>query len=117
VSEATLSQLTDLVLRFRDERNWKQFHTPKDLAINLALEAAEVMELVQWRNGPELEAHLRARRQDLADELADVLHSVLLLAHDAQIDLGDAFVAKMKDNARKYPVEKARNSAQKWNLL
>jgi NTP pyrophosphatase (non-canonical NTP hydrolase) len=112
-----LAKLTEMVLRFRDERNWKQFHTPKDLAINLALEAAEVMELVQWRNGDELKAHLEVHKQEFAHELADVLHSVLLLASDMEIDLGEAFCRKMELNAEKYPVDKAKNSARKWDNL
>lgn len=117
MSDATIRQLTEIALRFRDERHWKQFHNPKDLALTLSLEAAEVLEHVQWRNAKELEAHLREKRTEVADELADVLHVVLLLAEHLQIDLGDAFVKKMEKNATKYPVEKARGSAKKYTEL
>jgi len=116
-SDVTLRSLTELALRFRDERDWKQFHTPKDLAINLAIEAAEVMQLVQWKNGAELDAHLREKKEDLADELSDVLHSVLLMADELGIDLGEAFVRKMRKNEAKYPVEKARGRSTKWRDL
>ncbi len=116
-SDGTLRQLTELAIQFRDARDWKQFHTPKDLAINLALEAAEVMQLVQWKNGPELEAHLREKKEELADELSDVLHSVLLMADELGIDLAEAFVRKMQKNEQKYPVEKARGRSTKWRDL
>ncbi|MGB7156500.1 MAG: MazG-like family protein [Tepidisphaeraceae bacterium] len=117
MSHSTIPDLTRIALRFRDERHWKQFHNAKDLALTLALEAAEVLEHVQWRNAKELEQHLRAKKTDVADELADVLHVVLLLAEHLDIDLADAFVTKMKKNARKYPVHKARGSAKKYTEL
>jgi dCTP diphosphatase len=118
VSDAkTIEELTRIALRFRDARHWKQFHNPKDLALTLALEAAEVLEHVQWRNAKELEAHLRAHKTEVADELADVLHVVLLLAEHLGIDLGEAFVKKMAKNAKKYPVHKAKGSAKKYTEL
>ncbi len=117
MSERTLAELTQIALRFRDERHWKQFHNPKDLALTLALEAAEVLEHVQWRTAEELDAHLRARKTEVADELADVLHVVLLLAEHLDIDLGEAFAKKMVKNAKKYPVAKARGSARKYTEL
>lgn len=113
----TLDDLLAVTLKFRSDRNWEQFHTPKDLAMCLSLESAEVLELMQWKNGPELVAHLREHKQDLADELSDVLHALLLLAHDHEIDLGEAYVRKMKKNEEKYPVEKARNQAKKYTQL
>jgi NTP pyrophosphatase (non-canonical NTP hydrolase) len=113
----TLADLTARVIAFRDAREWKQFHTPKDLALNLAIESAEVMQLLQWKNGAELDAHLARHREELADELADVLHTVLLLAESQQIDLGNAFVKKMEKNEAKYPVEKARGKSTKWHRL
>ena len=112
-----LKQLTALVRRFRDDRDWAQFHNPKDLALTLVLESAEVLEHMQWRNGRELKAHLKTRQRDVAHELADVLHLVLLLAEKLKVDLGKAFVEKMKLNAAKYPVHKARGSARKYTEL
>ena len=111
----TLEDLTNLVLQFREERDWKQFHNPKDMALSLSLEAAELMELMQWRNGPELDAHLSASKERLGEELSDVLGWILLLAHDQQIDLADAFEKKIELNKRKYPVEKAKGSAKKYD--
>jgi NTP pyrophosphatase (non-canonical NTP hydrolase) len=112
-----LAELTALTLKFRDDRNWRQFHTAKELALCLALETAEVVELMQWRNGAELEKHLEDNKGALAEELSDVLHAVLLLAHDHGIDLASAYREKMKKNAVKYPVEKARNQAKKYDQL
>ncbi len=111
---ATLDDLTQLILRFRDERHWKQFHNPKDVALSLALEAAELLELTQWKNGDELQAHLAANKEALGDELSDILGWILILAHDQGIDLADAFRRKVEKNAAKYPVDKARGSARKY---
>src|SRR5207248_10055905 len=104
MSKTTLDDLTKLVLDFREERDWKQFHNPKDMALSLSLEAAEVLELMQWRNGADLAAHLQASKNRLGEELADVLGWILLLANDQQIDLADAFEKKIEWNTRKYPV-------------
>ena len=115
MSDATLPQLTELALKFRDERDWKQFHNPKDMALSMALEVAELLEIMQWRNGAELEAHLAKNRDHLGQELSDVLYWVLVLANDQGIDLGAAFAAKMEQNAVKYPVEKSKGVARKYN--
>src|SRR5438309_9092115 len=105
---ATLDELTQLWIRFRAEREWQQFHNPKDVALSLTLEAAELLELMQWRSGEELEQHLQANREALADELADIFGWVLVLAHDRSIDLAEALRRKLQKNAAKYPVDKAR---------
>jgi NTP pyrophosphatase (non-canonical NTP hydrolase) len=110
----TLEELQQIAIKFRDERDWKQFHSPKELAIQVVLEATELLELMQWKNGAELAAVLKDRKQDMADELADVLHGVVLIADEMGIDLGRSFVEKMKKNERKYPIEKARGSSKKY---
>ena len=113
----SLRALLAAALKFRDEREWKQFHNFKDLAVTLALEAAEVLEHAQWKTTAELEAYLKTHKEHVADELADVLHVLLLLAEHAKIDLGEAFAEKLKKTAKKYPVEKARGSAKKYTEL
>ena len=113
----SLRSMLKTALKFRDERDWKQFHSFKDLAVTLALEAAEVLEHSQWKSEKELRAYLKKRREFVADELADVLHVLLLLAEHANIDLAAAFEAKMKKNRAKYPIEKARGSAKKYTEL
>jgi NTP pyrophosphatase (non-canonical NTP hydrolase) len=116
---ATLDDLARLVLEFRHERDWKQFHNPKDQALSLCLEAAELLELMQWRNGDELEKHLAtpAVRQLLGEELADVLGWILLIAADQKIDLAAAFEQKIALNKTKYPIHKSKGSAKKYTEL
>src|SRR5438128_7017392 len=97
----TIEDLTRLVLDFRHERDWKQFHNPKDMALSLVLESAEVLELMQWKNGEELRQHLERNRAALGEELSDVLFWVLAMAEDFQIDLGEAFKQKLVKNALK----------------
>lgn len=113
----SIEGITQRILRFREERDWLQFHNPKDLALSLILEASEVIELTQWKDGETLVSHLKERRKDLADELSDVLYWLLLLAHEFDIDLVEAFEQKMKKNEAKYPVEKARGRSEKYTEL
>jgi NTP pyrophosphatase (non-canonical NTP hydrolase) len=109
-------ELTKAIQQFIEERDWKQFHKPKDCAISLTLEAAEVAELFQWKNDEQMEAmKTQGEKQEaLADELSDVLFWVLALAHDFHIDLKPAFMAKLEKSAKKYPVEKAKGNATKY---
>lgn len=110
-------RLTKDILDFRAERDWQQFHTPKDEAISLTLEAAEVLEHVQWRGPEELKKYIETNRQDIGEELADVLFWVLLMCHDFKIDLVEAFDKKMLQNKKKYPVEKAKGRHTKYTHL
>ncbi len=116
---ATLDTIRDLLLRFRDDRNWKQFHTLKNLIISLNLEAAELLELTQWKTDAEL-ASLKGDdqfRQALKDECADVLLYLLLVADDAGIDLLQAAQEKIAKNAQRYPVDQSYGSARKYTAL
>ena len=110
-----LNTLTAALLRFRDERNWQQFHTLKDLILSVNLEAAELLELTQWKTDAELAAMKGdARfRQQLKDECADVLMYLLLVAEHGGIDLIEAAREKMARNAVRYPVSQAFGTAQK----
>ena len=101
-------------LKFRDDRDWRQFHTPKDLAISLNLEAAELLELFQW-SGTDLECRDKLGR--IREELADVLSYCVLMADVCGLDLDEILNAKVDQNAAKYPVEKARGSAAKYTEL
>lgn len=104
-------------MTFRDERDWKQFHNPKDIAVSICLEAAELLELTQWKNGPELVESLKSKRAEVSDELSDLLYWVLLLAHEHGIDLAKAFEDKMQKNEAKYPISKSKGSAKKYSEL
>src|SRR5690242_3789357 len=113
----SIAELTKLALAFRDERDWKQFHNPKDMALSLVLESAEVLELMQWKNGKELEEHLARNRTKLAEELSDVLFWVLAMSHDFGIELGESFKAKLIENGKKYPIDKAKGVSTKYTEL
>ena len=112
-------ELLDRVIRFREERDWARFHHPKDLAISITLEAAEFLELFQWKDRDEIrEMLLRPEYLGAAgEELADILILVLSASDALGIDLYDAVLRKIRKNAEKYPVEKARGNATKYDKL
>ena len=112
-----LDELQKKVLAFRDARDWKQFHNPKDLAISLLLEAAELLEHFQWKNPEEMLKHLKNNKEEIADELADVFYFVLIAANDFEIDLGEAMSKKLAKNEAKYPVDKSKGSHKKYTEL
>ena len=116
-SAKTLAELTDRVIRHRDEREWAQFHTPKELAVSLVVESSELLALMQWKSPEQLAQIVVSKRQKLVDELADVLHSTLLLAAHLQVDLSVALEEKLIKDALKYPVEKARGRNVKYDEL
>lgn len=112
-----IKNLTRRIIEFRDARNWKQFHNPKDLAISLSLEASEFLEHFQWKSKEEIEKYVKENKEDLADELADVFNYLLLTAHDLDIDIADALNKKIDKSEKKYPVEKAMGKHTKYNKL
>lgn len=105
------------VVAFRDARDWKQFHNPKDLAISLLLEASELLEHFQWKNAEEMAAHVKNNKEDVSEELSDVFYWVMLIANDLNINLSEAFSKKMAKNEGKYPKEKAYGSHKKYTEL
>ncbi len=115
----SLADLTRRLIVFRDQRDWRRFHGLKNLMTSVGIEAAELMELVQWRDDAAVEAAIddadfRAR---LGEECADVLLYLLLVCERAGIDLGAAAAAKIDINASKYPIAKARGNARKYTEL
>ena len=113
------SALTAALLEFRDARDWRQFHSLRNLIISLNLEAAELLELTQWKSDAEVEAlpSNPAIHEALRDECADVLLYLLLIADAAGIDLAAAAREKIEKNAQKYPVAKAYGSRAKYTEL
>jgi dCTP diphosphatase len=109
-----MDAMLERILTYVHARDWEQFHNPKDLAISLSLEANEVLEHFQWKNPDEIKQHLTDNKQDVAEELVDVLYWVLLTAHYLKIDLNKTFAKKMAQNEAKYPVEKAKGSHKKY---
>jgi len=102
------------ILKFRDARDWKQFHSPKNLSISLALEAAEILETFQWTADNKVP---KGKKKELELEIADVYYYLLLLAHETGIDIDKALAKKMIVNKKRYPVSKARGNSRKYNEL
>ena len=113
----TIEELQQKIRTFHDEREWKQFHNPKDMATALAIEAAELQELFLWKNNQEIREVAEVKREELSDELADIAAYLFELADNLGIDLGQAMVAKLAKNALKYPVEKSKGSHAKYTEL
>lgn len=116
-SDDQLSAMQKRTLAFVNARDWSQFHTPKDLAMSLTLEAAELLEHFQWKSEDEIRQYLKSNKNDIAEEMVDYLHLLLLMSHYFKIDLADAFYTKMIKNEAKYPVEKAKGSHKKYSEL
>jgi NTP pyrophosphatase (non-canonical NTP hydrolase) len=110
MTQETINQ----VLKFRDDRNWKQFHNPKDLAISISLEAAELLEVFQWSADDVI---CENKKDKIREELADVVNYCILMADACGLDLDEIVQAKIKRNNEKYPVEKAYGSKQKYTEL
>ena len=104
----------DKVLAFRDDRNWRQFHNPKDLAISLSLEASELLEVFQWSAE---DVSCDGKLDKIREELADVLSYCILMADACGLDMDEIVQAKVKKNAEKYPVEKAYGNKAKYTEL
>lgn len=106
-----IDQMIVELVRFRNERDWAQFHNPKDLAIGLSIEASELLELFLWK-GPE-----EAKLEKVKEELADVFAFGLLLAENYGLDIKEIVLEKIQKNSEKYPVEKAKGTSKKYNEL
>lgn len=108
---SNLKEIINVLKKFRDDRDWEQFHNPKDLAIALSIESNELLEQFLWKN------HEDANRDKLKEELADVFAYALLLADKLEFDIEQIVLEKISKNAEKYPVDKARGTAKKYNEL
>lgn len=106
-----IEEIINELIAFRNERDWAQFHNPKDLALALNVEAGELLELFLWKSAEE------ADREKLKEELADVFSFAFLLAEKYQFDVKEIILEKIKKNAAKYPIEKAKGTAKKYDEL
>jgi len=106
-----IQELINTLVQFRDERDWKQFHNPKDLALAISIEASELLELFLWKN------HEEANVEKVKEELADVLAFTFLLADKYDLDIKQIMLDKIKQNGEKYPVDKAKGTARKYDEL
>ena len=112
-----LDDLTRQIVAFRDERDWKQFHSPRNLAASISIEAAELLECFQWSSDETIAEDVEKRRGEIEEEIADVLIYALLLAHDTGIDPAEAIQRKLTKNDAKYPAEKAKGKREKYTSL
>jgi NTP pyrophosphatase (non-canonical NTP hydrolase) len=112
-----LQKLTKLVIDFRDQRDWGQFHNPKDLAIGLSLEASELLEPFLFKTAESSYQLDDATKSEVKDEIADVLYWLLLMANETNVDLEQALTTKLAKTALKYPVDKAKGNATKYTKL
>lgn len=110
-SKSEIKTITDDIKKFRDERDWEKFHDPKNLAICLNVEAAELLEVFLWKTNDEIDA------ERLKEELADVFYSAFLLADGFKLDVGEIVREKLKKNAGKYPVGKSKGSKKKYDEI
>ena len=106
-----MEEIIEKLKKFRDERNWDQFHNNKDLAIALSIETSELLELFLWKNTEEVD------KEELKEELADILSYALLIADKNKLDIKEIILDKIAKNAEKYPIDKAKNTAKKYNKL
>ena len=110
ISKETVNE----VLKFRDDRDWKQFHDPNDLAISISLEASELLEIFQWSRD---DVYCLDKIDKIKEELADVVYYCILMADACNLDLDKIITDKIKLNAAKYPVDKAKGTSTKYNEL
>lgn len=106
-----LNDIIDALVKFRDQRDWEQFHNSKDLALAISIEASELNELFLWKKAEEV------NEEKLKYELADILAYSLLLAYKHNLNVRDIILEKIRLNTEKYPIEKAKGSAKKYNEL
>ena len=105
------NKIIEALLSFRNERDWEQFHNPKDLALAINVEAGELLELYLWKNSDEV------NKEKVKEELADIFAYAFLLAEKYQLDIKDIILEKIKKNGEKYPVDKSKGNAKKYNEL
>ena len=104
-------EIIEELIKFRNDRDWEQFHNPKDLALAINVEAGELLELFLWKT------HNEANNEKVKEELADIFAFAFLLADKYQFNVKEIVLEKIKLNAKKYPIEKAKGTAKKYNEL
>jgi len=114
---AVSAKVLEQLLAFRRERNWEQFHTPKNLAIALTVESSELLECFQWASDDELKDIVHRQREAIEDEIADIAILLSYLCHDLHVDLDCAVLSKLEKNKKKYPTHLAFGVASKYDKL
>ena len=118
-NDESFKEVTAQLVAFRDARDWKQFHTPRQMAAAIAIEAGELQHTMLWKTEAEVDAGLSSSSLTAAisDEIADILSFVLLLAHDLGLDPAEVIRRKLQTNEKRYPVEKSRGCSTKYDKL
>ncbi len=112
-----IAELKEKIRKFRDDRDWAQFHNPKDMAISISIEAAELLQHFQWKDKLEVDKKVKEDKTKIEEEMADIYIYLLEMSDNLGIDLVDAAKKKIAKNEVKYPVEKAKGNAKKYNHL
>ncbi len=112
-----IREITEKIKKFRDDRDWMQFHDPKNMAVSIILEASELLEHFQWKTTEEVEQYIKENHGEIKDEIADIALYLFELSENLGINLIDAMEEKIKKNEMKYPVEKSRGRHTKYNKL
>lgn len=105
------------ILKFRNDRDWKQFHDPKNLAEAISIEASELLEIFLWSKVGESKKIAQDKKENISNELADIINFAILFAHETGIDIEEAILKKLEENNEKYPVDKAKGSSKKYTDL
>jgi NTP pyrophosphatase (non-canonical NTP hydrolase) len=117
MKECEIKKITNKIKKFRDKRDWMQFHDPKSMAASITIEAAELLEHFQWKNRENVDDYIKSHKDHIAEEVADVAIYLFELADNLGLDLIEVMEKKLKKNAEKYPTEKARGKDTKYNKL
>ncbi len=112
-----IKNVIEKIKKFRDERDWMQFHDPKNMAVSIILEASELLEHFQWKTKEEVGKYIALHREEVQDEIADIAMYLFEMADNLGINLVDAMEKKLDKNAEKYPIAKAKGSAKKYTEL
>jgi len=110
-------EILESILKFREERDWKQFHTPRNLAASISIEASELLEIFQWARDDELREISQNRKEEIQEEIADVFIYLILLSHDLEINIESAIFGKLISNGDKYPIEYSKGRSEKYHRL
>ena len=112
-----IEYILEKIKKFRDDRDWMQFHDPKNMAVSIMIEAAELLEHFQWKTKDEVQEYIKANKEEISDEIADIVMYLFELSNNLGIDLIQAMDKKLKKNETKYPIEKAKSKHTKYNKL
>ena len=111
------NDILEKIRKFRDDRDWMKFHSPKNMAISIVLEATELLEHFQWKDGADVDAQVQKKKKEIEEEIADICVYVFELADNLNIDVFDVIEKKLVENDKKYPINKAKGISTKYTEL